>query len=212
MSKNEWTSEPEPIKILPEVSELWFKITGTRPTKRKYKIIYDLKDKGDALCVNTAVLLEYDPFSEHERLVFEVTDNQAHTSALNDVLHHKPDIERLWELLNARLIEKPDYSCSICGAKMQGAAYCKGIGWYGLRGNRNNWTTCYKHSSVENKGEYCSEIRAHMIRWLGILKRKIARLERKSVCSQCNNTFLTTRKDSKFCSIKCRVAHHRASV
>jgi hypothetical protein len=32
-----------------------------------------------------------------------------------------------------------------------------------------------------------------------------------TVCQQCRNQFMPTRHDAKFCSGRCRVAHHRAS-
>ncbi len=207
--KNEWTTKPEEIKILPEIKKLWFEIDGSVPVKRKYKTVFDFKNEKEQELIRGLIGLGSNLNREFDNVYLHVTDSKKHKCVFEEVLQHKQNINELWELLNIRLINKPDYNCCICGTKMQGARHIKGCGWEGLRSGGNNWTTCYNHSYVEDKGEFCHDIRSMLIRYLKILRRKIDRLEKKNVCVLCNEKFSTTRKDTKFCSIKCRVTNHR---
>jgi hypothetical protein len=121
--------------------------------------------------------------------VNSVTDNIVQKS--DKVKEH---IKAIWKIINTPVLNSG--ICSICGKKNEDLGY--GKVYYDCRRK-----TCYNQE--------CKTI-YQLLKWFFAKKiNQIEKAERRFVCSYCKKEYHSPRKDSKFCSVKCRVANHRVN-
>lgn len=115
-----------------------------------------------------------------------VTDNKEELVPQVYSLQFKEEIKELWKSLNTLLIHSK--KCLICGEEQGFYIY--------LRVKR-----CSK--------EQCRKIHDLLHYHFYKLINRIEKLERRFTCEKCKKEYCPTRKDSKFCSINCRVSQFR---
>jgi len=127
---------------------------------------------------------------------YSVTDKLSLIRGSLYLLQHKENIILIWNRLNESIVRSEH--CCICGesnVEIIGSSYK----WLKRRDYRVK--TCDE--------EECKRL-YQLLKWyFKRLINKISKAERKFICSLCKKEYHSTRKDSKFCSIKCRVANHR---
>jgi hypothetical protein len=118
------------------------------------------------------------------------------------LLHNKNNILDIWNKLNTSIMESE--KCCICGkSNVTRIPSPYGVDWVDYERRDFRLKTCRKKE--------CKEIydlfRLYFRRWVN----KINLMERRFNCYYCKKEYTPKRADTKFCSLKCRVAHFRKS-
>ena len=116
------------------------------------------------------------------------------------LLQNKKQIKALYEYLNIPMIDSG--ACCICGKKYTDDYSYSYEPWNYV----DTRIKCCKRRRYIGK---CFDIRERLIWILKIMLNRIEKLERRFICENCNKKYMPKRSDSKFYSIKCRVANHR---
>lgn len=120
---------------------------------------------------------------------YSVTCNPLLNSAEPYLLQHKEEIKKLERRINTSILQSK--KCFVCGRNHEDF-------WYV---NDFRKKTCDKIECIKL---------SNLLRWfIKRLMNKISKMDRRFECSFCNKQYQPTRTDTKFCSLKCRVASHR---
>lgn len=125
-----------------------------------------------------------------------VTDNPSITMTKHIPVTARENISKLWSAIHKR-IGNNQYRCCICG-KVDDFSRKYGLGY--------NKYTCMDGTFEQTP---CQQIRNEMRYILSKYLKRIKNQDRKACCWNCGIEYQPKRSDAKFCSLKCRVAHHR---